>query len=445
MATGWRCAATASPDGHRRQQEQSAEPQTRSGYDQGEREQDERDGAESDLEADLVSGPAVVPPFFHSQAQPATLSEPSFPLSLHGSSEEDEGFELSSDVGYDDDSDLELQDEHALYDLAYDTRQQLEYLQFLESFAGLNADDSEEQIGTGEPQGATGGAYEADMSPLNRISAEGSGDALTEQEAVEPDLWQYLREHDPWEEDVPFYGPVVSSSATVSILLRHRVRVDISVEGAVRVVNFAAHCTAALGRWGDRSCLCHPCGRVVQEGDYVDMATGSRLAKISGRGITFTNLSRGLVYLVDASGTKSTTERFEDLNYDLPSTVFHLEPEPDIDSFNECFRIVSQARHRTATNGDEIWTVGDVLVEQTVHGDVQVSRDSGRLLVCTSPTAGSMSLTTPLIKTALSCDPRKFFFVRVGQKRLRANEAGFMVRNGCQRAGFDRRGRIVLP
>ncbi|KAK8770664.1 hypothetical protein V5799_012876 [Amblyomma americanum] len=361
--------------------------------------------------------------------EPEGFQDLIFPFGLHGGTEEGEELDREPSVEPDDRSDFEPLEGTGYYDYDSEFFQDMRYAMLPqpppprgaygyerddEGFGGLYADD------------------DPDDWPPHGLRTEGRGDVALEQ--------------NPWEGlQGPYYGPMVSSYGTVSVFLRQNVRVDISVDRAVRVVNFAMHCTAAFSSSGTRCCACHPCGRVLQEGSDVHMSTGNRLGKISSRGITFTALNHGLVYLVDASGTKSTTERFHDLGYDLPLSMLNIEVEPDMDSFNECFEIVSQARRRTTRNGDEIWNLGGVRIKQTPWGDVQVSRDSGRRVIWTSPTAGSVSVTTPLVKIALSSDPRKFFFVRTGAKRICANSDGFIVRNGSQRAGFDRRGRLTLP
>lgn len=241
------------------------------------------------------------------------------------------------------------------------------------------------------------------------------------------------------------YGPLITSYGTVSVMLRSCVRVDISVHGAVRLVNFRKHCTAAINSSGECSAICHPCGRVLQEGGSVYMGTGARIAQISLRGVTFTAFNHGLVYLVDASGTKSTSERFQILSYDIALKVFAYEVPQGAECFDECLRIVREAKKKTNRNRDEVWIVNGIRIKQTPWGDVQVSRDSGRRIIWTSPTAGTISVNTPIVKTAMSCDPRKFFFVKMGQKKINASADVFTVRNGSQRAGFDNRGRLILP
>ncbi|XP_077512440.1 uncharacterized protein LOC144123498 [Amblyomma americanum] len=437
MATRQRPPGTASHTRRRRRQQQAqrrrAQQMTPHIYDPEYDEQDFRAETRCGNYEAVLPWPAIVPPFYYWPQPPADFPEDVLPL---GTYEHDEYFDPSCGLDPADSSDFDPQDELVLYDYDLDMLQRMEYARSLEpsDLPGLYADDQEEEdSGMGEPHADS----DDEGSPPHVMSTVGCGDANTEWAPADQDPRQSLLDD--------YYGPVLSSYSTVSVLMKHRVRVDISVDRAVRVVNFAMQCTAALGSSGERSCVCHPCGRVLQEPDDVHMATGIRLAKVSCRGVTFTALNHGLVYLVDASGTKSTTERFLNLGYDLPLSVLDIDQEPSSDSFNECFGMVIQARHRTTRHGDEIWTVGGVRVKQTPWGDVQVACGSVRRVIWTSPTAGTMSVNTSLIKVAMSCDPSKFFFVRMGQKRICANEDGFVVRNGSQRAGFDCFGQLILP
>lgn len=95
-------------------------------------------------------------------------------------------------------------------------------------------------------------------------------------------------------------------------------------------------------------------------------------------------------------------------------------------------------------NSDEVWLVGGVRIQQATCGDVKVSRNSGRHAIWTSPTKGTMTIVTPRMKAVITCDPWRFFFVRMNQKRLSANAVGFAVRNGSQGAGFDSLGHLTL-
>ncbi|KAK8772996.1 uncharacterized protein LOC144104581 [Amblyomma americanum] len=296
----------------------------------------------------------------------------------------------------------------------------------------MGNEDKEEGDSASQPQPSA--AEEAEQFSLD--SAQGIGDTPVDPAAVE----QYLLEE--------YYGPLVTSSGTVSMFLKKRVRVDISVDRAVRVVNFSKHCMAALSRLGDRICICHPCGRVLQEGPTINIETGMRLAKMSRRGVTFTALHghhlRGLVYLVDNSGTKSTTEMFKEQSYDVALKVFRSESDQGIQTINKCFEIVAQVTQEPTEDGEDVWLIGGVCIVQKSSGDVEVSPDFGRNIIFSSPAEGAISITTPVSKMAVSYCPDKFLFVRMGRKRVCVSAEKFVVRNGGQKAGLDSRGRLTL-
>lgn len=86
--------------------------------------------------------------------------------------------------------------------------------------------------------------------------------------------------------------------------------------------------------------------------------------RISSHGVIFAAHNHGLLYLVDASGTRSTTRRFHDLRYDVPLSIFHLSFNEENEKFNGCFRIVSQANRWNNRHGDEVWLVGGVRIQQ---------------------------------------------------------------------------------
>ncbi|XP_075534928.1 uncharacterized protein LOC142570428 [Dermacentor variabilis] len=448
MATRQRHTATAGPgrrNQHSQNQRQRENQRSRrtpphGSNDEYERRYD-RDGTDDSFDGNVMPWPGIVPPPFLYLPPPMVgFSELMSPFSPYGSivDENTDILDAYYAAEYAGASAFDLQDEPVLYDYDVDVQQQMDYARFLHASMarGLDVGEraDEEDSGTGEPHP---GVANGDDSPRHVMSRGGCGDAQEDPEPVFQEPWEELPDD--------YYGPVVTSYGTVSVILQDSIRVDIATDGSVRVVNFAMHCTAAINSSGDSSCVCHPCGRVLQEGENVDMVSGTRLAKVSGRGVTFTALNHGLVYLVDASGTKSTTERFRNLFYDLPLSVFHSNQEQGTERFRECFRLVREARQRSTRNGDEIWLVGSVRIKQTPWGDVQVSRDSGRRVVWTSPTAGTISVATPLVKIALSVDPSRFFFVKMGQKKISASAEAFTVRNGSQSAGFDNQGRVTLP
>ncbi|XP_067144601.1 uncharacterized protein [Centruroides vittatus] len=239
-------------------------------------------------------------------------------------------------------------------------------------------------------------------------------------------------------------SPVITSHGTISIQLGRDIRVDITVDRAVRVVNRPGRCAAAINCLGDTSCIVRPSCTILQEGVTVDAQIGNRLAKFSKRGITFTSVGHGLVYLVDASGTKSTVEYFRNFDYDVCSDVFYAKSTRGKKALNNCFSKIENFVHRYKNNGSQIWIVADVCIRQNLLGDVCVTRDFSRRIVRTSPTSGTVSVSTPFVYLAAGCDPERHVFVQRGKKKLNSHLRSFKVKNGTQVAGYDCEGRLIL-
>ncbi|GFX05976.1 uncharacterized protein TNCV_760121 [Trichonephila clavipes] len=278
----------------------------------------------------------------------------------------------------------------------------------------------------------------ANSSP---ISDSGYGDCIV------PEMYPF--QEFPYEglqalaQDIPDSYPMVTSYGAVTILLRHLIRVDISPEKAVYVTNSPSECVAVACGTGDRSGVMHPNGRVLHEREDIHMSTLNRKAKISKRGIVFTSADHCLSYLVDASGTKTTAEKFRDLSQDFTHQVFFCDSMSS-HSMDLCYKMVEDAVHKHYKNGDEVWIVGGYRIKQDQWGDVKVSRNYGRRVIKVSPTNGQVNIKTDSVEITVGRYPNNYFVVRRGDQMVTASLRSFTVQSGTQRAGFNSTGRLVL-
>ncbi|GIY98861.1 hypothetical protein CEXT_437401 [Caerostris extrusa] len=142
--------------------------------------------------------------------------------------------------------------------------------------------------------------------------------------------------------------PMVTTYGSVTIMLRHLVRIDLSPEGAVYVQNVPGDTIAVINSTGDKSCIIHSNSRVYQDGQDVHVMTfQNRIAKICQRGIVFSSSSFSLAYLVDESGTKSTADRFLDLRKDFSMAVFYDQQEQFDYSLERCYEMVSKTTQKS--------------------------------------------------------------------------------------------------
>lgn len=245
----------------------------------------------------------------------------------------------------------------------------------------------------------------------------------------------------PFEELKTF--PTVTSYGAVAILLRHLVRVDISPSKAVYVTNLPASCIAAVNGVGDKSCVIHPNGRVHHIGQDVHMITLDRQAKICRRGIIFTSNAHCLTYIVDDSGTKTTSEKLRKLNHDFSLRVFYSDDMSER-NLEECYKLVDDATYKSYKNGDEVWIIGGLRIKQDQRGDVRITRNGDCYTIRTSPTTGEVSIKTFSTEINIGRYADNYFAVRKGEKRVSASLKLFNVQNGSQKAGFNNCGKVVL-
>ncbi|OQR73776.1 hypothetical protein BIW11_09529 [Tropilaelaps mercedesae] len=197
------------------------------------------------------------------------------------------------------------------------------------------------------------------------------------------------------------FSPVIGSDGVVSLFLQHDIMVQLHPSGAVRVVHRRSGATVGIASQAAGSALYaeHPCvAKMEYCADVVSLALEQVMradvfAKITKRGCLFTTINHGLVYLVDSSGVKSTTESFVILNNETTKRYFYSGANytPSDDDFTECESLISLSRNYTTNVGTIVWVIGGVRVKQSTDGAVNVhvvSRRPGSAVVGVSGAAG---------------------------------------------------------
>ena len=162
-----------------------------------------------------------------------------------------------------------------------------------------------------------------------------------------------------------FGQPFVTTEGFITLFVSHDIRVDISTNHSICVTT--PQSKASVDCLGENIGVIHPFGRVFKESDVCHIESGIHLAKISGRGITFTSLKKTLIYLVDTSGCKTTSERFRPLTHDFTADIFRSNPlSPDYVlpmAYAELYR----HRYEMSEDGaDNIWFIAgkDITIEK---------------------------------------------------------------------------------
>ncbi|KAK3925789.1 putative global transcription activator SNF2L2 [Frankliniella fusca] len=270
----------------------------------------------------------------------------------------------------------------------------------------------------------------------------------------EPCIFSEWRDSCPWREadpgsPSPSGTAVATPHGTMSLRLHDRVRVDMSVDRAIRVINLKNNIVLALGATGSSAALLHPNGRTYQYGSRVEILAhdsrgNNKFAKMWYKGVSFTSEQCALVYLVDTAGTRTTTDNFSDMSQDLSLSVFYNDSRHGPACVSEAISLLESGQYWVTDEGVENWLINGVRVSQTADGLVRVARNSNKYQVRTSPSNGSASLTTPFLHCTASLGQTSHLFVRRGERRMHYDGASFIVRNAGHSAGFDEKNQLKV-
>ncbi|KAJ8967048.1 hypothetical protein NQ314_003165, partial [Rhamnusium bicolor] len=168
-------------------------------------------------------------------------------------------------------------------------------------------------------------------------------------------------------------GTTISQHGVITMRLREYIRVDISLDRAIRISNAKNGIILALSASGSSSGLIHPNGRVYQYGSRVEIMAND------GQGNdNFTSIQCALVYLVDSAGTRTTTDSFNDLTHDFTLNIFYEDspysyldnPSPTHTTHlvNEAMAVLQATNCWMTEDGTTNWIINNVRISQTADG-----------------------------------------------------------------------------
>ncbi|BFG06224.1 uncharacterized protein DMAD_04779 [Drosophila madeirensis] len=250
----------------------------------------------------------------------------------------------------------------------------------------------------------------------------------------------------------PGSGPMAMSNGTIQLRLRDGVRIDMTLDKAVRVLNQRSMVAVALSRNTSNSAMIHPNGRILQSGSKVEIVTYDgmkgnnfvRYAKMWYKGVSFTSESCALIYMVDTAGTRTTTDTFTDLTKDYTLAVFYDDSRHGPSYVAEAHEVIANASYSCAEDGTEIYDINGFRITQAADGLVKVTRVYNKCLIRTSPSNGSATLTTPGIHCTASLGKTSHLFVRRNEKRMHFDGSCFIVRNAGHSAGFNENNLLIV-
>uniref|UniRef100_A0A336M9X0 CSON014149 protein n=1 Tax=Culicoides sonorensis TaxID=179676 RepID=A0A336M9X0_CULSO len=247
------------------------------------------------------------------------------------------------------------------------------------------------------------------------------------------------------------FGPCAMPNGTIQIRLRDGIRIDMTVDRAIRVVNSKEKIIIAMSGNSSSASLSHPNGQVFQHGGLVEIVGYDgmkrnnyvRFAKMWQKGISLTSEGCALIYLVDAAGTRTTSDAISfDINRDYTIPVFLSGSHQGPNFVDEAINITNNTSFWLNDDSSETFEINGYRITQTTDGLVRVTRANNRCIIRTSPNNGSATITSPFIHCTASLGATSHLFVRRGERRMHFDGASFVVRNAGHSAGFDEHNRL---
>lgn len=261
------------------------------------------------------------------------------------------------------------------------------------------------------------------------------------------DSEEFGREYD----DSNNYGSsaIATTHGILSLRLNHGMRVDLTTDQAVRIINFQSNIVIAMNSAGSVVAMLHPNGRVHQYGSRVEIMAhdprgNHKYAKMWYKGVSFTAENCALVYLVDSAGTRTTTDNFSDLSHDFSASVFYTESKHGSAYVPDAIASLQASYYWLSEENVENWLIAGVRISQSQDGLVRAVRGVNKYQVRTSPVNGTACVTTPYVHCTASMGQTCHLFVRRGERRMHFDGSSFIVRNAGHSAGFDEKTQLKV-
>lgn len=193
----------------------------------------------------------------------------------------------------------------------------------------------------------------------------------------------------------------VSNAGLISVLLRHDMSVEMTVDRTIRVVSHQHMMAVATDSRGTSACLYHPALKVIQQGTTTDIATDAVRVHMGHDDVAFAiGHSR---YRFDAYDIQPATHvKFSDIFKDQSVNLLFSSEGYGESLVPQCLEVASKAEYANLPKGGVIVRINGVKVTQTGGGDVTVV--TGAKFIRLSPSFGMTRLGNRFIDIEIERD-----------------------------------------
>ncbi len=230
----------------------------------------------------------------------------------------------------------------------------------------------------------------------------------------------------------------VSPAGLLTVLMRHEMAVEMTVDRTIRVVNHRHKAVAATNSRGSSSCVYHTAAKVFQASTNTDVDIfWGRKAKMSTDSITI--CSGSTTINLSPQGLQPCKVEFPDMSKDNSVSLLFSSSAYGPNLIPVCYEIAQNATYTYHKRGGITVLINGMRIFQNSRGDVMVA--CGRKYIRSSALNGTFYLETHFVEMAIELNWR--IRVKRGGQQLLANFNSFMVSDGSSEAGFGPHGQMI--
>lgn len=238
----------------------------------------------------------------------------------------------------------------------------------------------------------------------------------------------------PVSESTEYHYPsiYVSDSGLITVLLKHDISVEMTVDQTIRLVCHQRKLVVATNSRGDSACIYHPAAKIIQKRTSInaDVYLGRR-AQMTTNSIIFGNNFNS--YKFDYNGISPTTFQFPDISRDTSVQFLFESADYGPAVVSRCNDIILNAHYEFLPQDGVIVRINGVKIIQGGGGIVTIV--NGPKYLKMSPTSTVVRLNTHFVE--MSVEMNWNVKIRRGCHTLNASHLGFVVSNGKIESGFD--------
>lgn len=229
----------------------------------------------------------------------------------------------------------------------------------------------------------------------------------------------------------------VSQYGLITVLLKHDVSVEMTVDKAIRLVSHQKNLVVASNSTGDTNFIVHPAGKISHTAHDVeaDIYLNRRL-KMSDDKIVFGNANQSYKFNADKIEREDHPDFSRLSKNSSVSILFSSNNSSDQNLVMKCLDLIANAHYEPLRHmsGGYMVKINNIKVIQTYKGDVKVI-SPGKVMRL-SPRGEDLHLRSKhFIEIGIESDWG--VWINHGQNFLRANRLGFILCNSFIEAGFD--------